>query len=268
MSGADQRVVRSRGNPAYRRLARLTASARERRSAGLMVLEGERLVRACLDTAGGVEQLLLAESAAARPAARALMTRVPSRAILVLADSLLAGVSGLETPDGVLALAARPRPSPPAACRCAVLLEDLQDPGNVGTIIRTAAAAGVERVLLSPACADPWSPKALRAGMGGQFATVVQEQSDLAAAAGAFPGQVVAMMPAAEQSLFALDLTGPTAFVIGNEGSGVSPRLLALASRRVRLPMAGPVESINAAAAAAVCVFERLRQRLAAGQKM
>ncbi len=261
MTSARQRIVRSRDNTAYRRLARLVASARERRDAALMVLEGERLVRACLDTLGGVEQLVLAESAAERPAARALMARVPTVAALRVADRLLESISGLDAPDGVLALAARPAAVPPSACDFALLLEDLQDPGNVGTIIRTAAAAGVQLVQLSRGCADPWSPKALRAGMGGQFATVVQERADLEAAAAAFGGQVIATLPQARETLYDVDLRGPIAFIVGNEGSGVSPRLLAHATRRVRLPMAGAVESVNAAAAAAVCVFEALRQR-------
>jgi TrmH family RNA methyltransferase len=99
--------------------------------------------------------------------------------------------------------------------------------------------------------------------MGGHFATVVVERADVAAAARAFAGQVVATVPDAPASLFDLDLTGPTAFVIGAEGAGISPRLQAIASHRAHLPMAGAVESVNAAAAAAVCVFERVRQRAA-----
>jgi TrmH family RNA methyltransferase len=178
----------------------------------------------------------------------------------VVADRLLESASALEAPDGVLALAIRPTPGLPAPCESMVLLENLQDPGNVGSIIRTCAAGGVQAVQLSAACADPWSPKALRAGMGGQFATVVCERVDLPAAAAAFGGQVVAAAPEAPTSLFDLDLTRPTAFIIGSEGSGISPDLQALASERVRLPMPGAVDSLNAAAAAAVCVFERVRQ--------
>lgn len=263
MSGAAPRVVRSRDNPAYRELRRLLASARERREAGRLVLEGEKLVRACLDARGALDRLVLAESAQEAPAARALRSRVAPATVLLLADRLLDTLSGLEAPDGVLAVARRPVMEAPGACDAMVLLEDLQDPGNVGSIIRSCAAAGVDAVQLSPGCADPWSPKALRAAMGGHFATVVVERADVAAAARAFAGQVVATVPDAPASLFDLDLTGPTAFVIGAEGAGISPRLQAIASHRVHLPMASAVESLNAAAAAAVCVFERVRQRAA-----
>lgn len=260
MSGSSLKVVRSRENPAYRALLRLIASARERRNAGQMVLEGERLVRAYLDTLGGLQRLVLGESAAETAPAQALMRRVPSAAILVLADRLLNAASGLEAPDGVLALAPRPALAVPGTCDSMMLLEDLQDPGNVGSIIRTCAAGAIQTVQLSAQCADPWSPKALRAGMGGHFATVVRERVDLVAAAREFHGQVVAAVPDAPTSLFTVDLTGPVAFVIGNEGAGISPPLQAAATRRVRLPMPGAVDSLNAAAAAAVCVFERVRQ--------
>lgn len=263
MSAAPARVVRSRDNAAYRELRRLLASARERRSAGRLVLEGEKLVRACLDAGGAVERLVLAESAQAGPAARALGSRLPAAAVLQLADRLFDTLSGLEAPDGVLALARRPSQPLPSGCDSMMLLEDLQDPGNVGSIIRSCAAAGIAAVQLSPGCTDPWSPKALRAAMGGHFATVVVERADLVAAARAFGGQVVAAVPDAPASLFDLDLTGPTAFVIGAEGRGVSPALQAAVGHRARLPMPGGAESLNAAAAAAVCVFERVRQQAA-----
>jgi TrmH family RNA methyltransferase len=141
-----------------------------------------------------------------------------------------------------------------------LLLEDIQDPGNLGSMLRTAAAAGADTVYLSKGCTDAWSPKALRGGMGAQFQLALHEHADLITAARDFPGKVIATSLAAGDSLYALDLRGPSAFVFGNEGAGLSAELLAAASHRIRIPMPGQMESLNAAAAAAICLFERVRQ--------
>jgi TrmH family RNA methyltransferase len=127
-------------------------------------------------------------------------------------------------------------------------------------MLRSAAAAGADTVYLSKGCADAWSPKALRGGMGAQFQLALIEHADLMAVGQAFAGKLIATSLAASDSLYDLDLTGPTAFVFGNEGAGLSEELLALASHRTRIPMPGQVESLNAAAAAAICLFERVRQ--------
>ncbi len=165
----------------------------------------------------------------------------------------------MDTPTGIVALIRIPQP-PEGKTDCCVLLEDVQDPGNLGSILRSAAAAGIGRIHLSPGCVDAWSPKVLRAGMGAHFHLSIHENSDLVAAARDFSGQVVATTLDAEKTLFSLDLSGPTAFVIGNEGAGISAGLLEVSDSRVMIPMPGAAESLNAAAAAAICFFERVRQ--------
>jgi TrmH family RNA methyltransferase len=141
-----------------------------------------------------------------------------------------------------------------------VMLEDIQDPGNLGSMLRTCAAAGIRHVLLSAGSAHAWSPRVLRAGMGAHFALAVYEQADLPAAARAFRGSRVATRQGASQSVFSTDLKGNVAFLFGNEGAGLSRELLDAADVVVSVPMPGPVESLNVAAAAAVCLFERVRQ--------
>ncbi len=138
----------------------------------------------------------------------------------------------------------------------------MQDPGNVGSILRTAAAAGVAQVFLSPRCAFAWSPKVLRAGQGGHFHLEIFEDVDLLAWMKNFHGTSVATVPSGGDSLFAADLRGPIAIVVGNEGAGLSTALCAAATRRVTIPMPGKFESLNASAAAAVCLFECVRARL------
>jgi TrmH family RNA methyltransferase len=142
-----------------------------------------------------------------------------------------------------------------------LLLEGVQDPGNLGSILRSAAAAGATHALLSRGCADAWSPRVLRAGMGAHFFLSITEHADIADFARTYAGQVVAMTPHAKRSLLELDLRPPTAFLLGNEGAGLSSALLQQADLTVSIPMPGGMESINVAAAAAVCLFERLRQR-------
>jgi TrmH family RNA methyltransferase len=131
-------------------------------------------------------------------------------------------------------------------------------------MLRSAAAAGVGQVLLSKRCVFAWSPKVLRAGQGAHFHLDLHEDVDLAAWAAAYVqdgGDVLAMVAAGGRSLYATALTGRLALAIGNEGAGLSPALAARASLAVTIPMPGGMESLNAAAAAAVCLFECVRQR-------
>src|SRR5690606_10623586 len=117
----------------------------------------------------------------------------------------------------------------------ALLIEDIQDPGNLGSMLRSAAAAGVEAVYLSAGCADIWSPKTLRGGQGAQFTLPIAERADLVAVASSFAGRTLAAALGGA-SLYDCQLGGAVAFMIGNEGAGLSAELLAAASERVRIP--------------------------------
>ncbi len=258
-----QRVT-SRHNPRLREAARLIASARDRRKAGRCVLEGEHLVGVYWGRHGAPETLVVTDEALARAPVRALAERAPARTLVVPA-ALFAELATL--PAGVGLLAVVPTPAPASAAAAAdfcLLLDDVQDPGNVGSMLRSAAAAGVTQVLLSKRCAFAWSPKVLRAGQGAHFHLDLHEDVDLAAWALAYAqagGAVLAMVAAGGRSLYATTLTGRLAVAIGNEGAGLSPALAARATLAVTIPMPGGLESLNAAAAAAVCLFECVRQR-------
>jgi TrmH family RNA methyltransferase len=257
------KTIASRENPAYKALAKLASSAAERRRRGLTVIEGAHLVEACLDAGYPVAQLFASRGAAQSGAGAALLARTRSIEAVELADALFDAVSGVEAPTGILAVVPTPagRPVPPGARLC-LALEDLQDPGNVGTLLRSAAAAGVEHVLLSPTCAFAWSPKVLRAGQGAHFALNIVEGADLAGFAAAFAGTTVALAGGAKASIYETDLRGPVAFLVGNEGSGLSPGLAAAATVRVRIPMPGRAESLNAGVAGSIALFEAVRQRV------
>jgi len=179
----------------------------------------------------------------------------------MLSDALFRQLSSVATPTGIVASvktpAARPLPDTPAAC---VMLEDLQDPGNLGSILRSAAAAGVEEVYLSRTTVHAWSPRVLRAGMGAHFTTRIFEGVDLVALARRFPGRVYAAAHDASLPLYSADLRGRVALVFGNEGAGITRALREAAHAALAIPMPGKAESLNVAAAAAVCLFERVRQ--------
>jgi len=257
--------VESRHNERLREVARLIASSRDRRKSGRCVLEGAHLVSVYCDRIGAPETLIVVDDALARNEVAHLVARAPPSRTAVIARSLFAQIATLPADIGVLAVVATPRPSQTPPANFCLLLEDVQDPGNVGSLIRTAAAAGVEQVLLSRHCAFAWSPKVLRAAQGAHFLTTLVEDVDLAAWVGTFHaagGRVFAADVAAGTALYDADLRGRLAVVIGSEGSGLSENLLARVDQRITIPMAAGSESLNAAAAAAVVLFEAVRQRI------
>ena len=254
--------IQSRDNPFFKELVKLAGSARQRGKADQTLLDGAHLLAAYLD-AGKQPQHILLNAAALRDAeVTALVERAVGVPVTQLDDRLFAELSELKTPSGILALIDIPQPAGTIAdSRFALLLEDIQDPGNLGSMLRSAAAAGCDAVFLSTGCADAWSPKGLRAAMGGHFALNIHERQDLPDVAKAFPGVLLAASLQASRSLYDCDLRGQVALLIGNEGAGLSDVLLNLATQAIAIPMPGKVESLNAAAATAVCLFEAVRQR-------
>lgn len=254
--------ISSRDNPLFKELLKLAGASRQRRKSGQVLLDGVHLLEACL--AAGIQplQVLVSETSALDAEVSGLLQRLSAVPVTQLDDALFAALSELKTPSGIIALIAQPQPVIPVApSRFALLLEDIQDPGNLGSMLRTAAAAGCDAVFLSQGCADAWSPKVLRAGMGGHFTLSIHVDADLPAVAASFVGEVLATALDAEQSLYACDLRGAVAFALGNEGAGLSQELLAATTQHITIPMPGKTESLNVAAAAAVCLFEAVRQR-------
>jgi TrmH family RNA methyltransferase len=253
--------ISSRDNPLFKRLKKLSESARARREAQMTLLDGEHLLTAYLDAGGQPHTLVRAASLDAARLAPFAARCSQARAI-VLADALFAELSPVATPTGLLAEAAWLAPTPSAATPLAIVLEDIQDPGNLGSMLRTAAAAGATLAVLSKGCHDPWSPKALRGGQGAQFVLPIERGVDVPAWCAQFKGQSLALALAEDRSVFSSDLTGPLAFIVGNEGAGLSDDVRAAATATVQIPMPGKMESLNASAALAIAVFEAVRQRL------
>jgi RNA methyltransferase, TrmH family len=241
-------------------LVRLCHSSRDRRKLGKCVLEGAHTILAYLDRFGVPELIVINEEAMNAFDTRVIVQRAAERQIIVVDARLFKELAQTATPTGVLAVITAPQSVSVLPGAFNLLLEDVQDPGNVGTMLRTAAAAGVTHAFLSEGCAFAWSPKVLRAGQGAHFFLEIIERADLQSVTRGFSGKVIAAVPHADTSLFDADLRGPLMFMVGNEGAGLSAALIACATARVAIPMPGGFESLNAASAAAVCLFERLRQ--------
>ena len=252
--------ITSPDNPRLKQAVRLIASSRDRRKAGLCVLEGAHLITAYLERHGTPETVIALESAD-DPGLRSLRASIPPSRMLAISASAWAELTQLPVDVAVLAVVPTPEPKLDRVADFCLLLEDLQDPGNVGSILRTAAAAGVAQVFMSRRCAFAWSPKVLRAGQGGHFHLEIFEDVDLVAWSRNYRGTTVAAVAAGGETLFTADLPGPIAIAIGNEGTGLSAALRAAAARRITIPMPGKFESLNAAAAAAVFLFECVRRR-------
>lgn len=257
--------IHSRDNPGYKALKALASDAREQRRQGLALLDGIHLLQAYRDKVGPPLRLIVSEHGMTQPEVRALRESLADVECWLLRDNLFAALSELATPVGILALMEIPRVSaagevraPAASC---VLLDGIQDAGNVGSILRTAAAAGIRDVFLGSGCAGAWTPRVLRAAQGAHFDLRIHESADLAAVMQNFSGTRIAASAHGAQPLFELDLRPPLAWLFGSEGQGISPALERRVDQRAIIPLAAGSESLNVAAAAAICLFEEVRQK-------
>jgi TrmH family RNA methyltransferase len=262
--------ITSVDNPLLRRLRRLAESTRTCRETGRTIAEGLHLIEAALDSRVVIVTLVLRGDAA--PAVARLVERVDAvdaaRRIkrVEMAPALYDTLSPVEHGAGVLAeIEIPPAADWAAEPGDAVYLDGIQDPGNVGTMLRTAAAAGVHRVVAGPGTAYAWSPKVMRAAMGAHFALNIADGVSVAEAAKDFHGTVIAADVGGDDLYAAQWGRAPILWLFGSEGQGLSAEAAAVAHTRLRIPLAAGVESLNVAAAAAVCLFEQVRRRRSTG---
>lgn len=241
----------SRDNPKVKRWIRLAGDARYRRAEKRALIEGPHLLAAALDHGHRPVALLITEPVGSEISALLARCNVTP---VILGKGVFGAIVDANTPQGVAAEIALPdgkKTSGPT-----VFLEGVQDPANVGAIMRSAAAFGVARIVLDAACADPWSPRALRAGMGGHFALAIAGTKDLAAEIEAFKGTVACAVPRGGVALAEAPLDRGAAWIFGGEGRGLSDEIIQRADVRVTIPMAAGSESLNVAAAAAICLHQ------------
>ena len=256
--------ISSRDNTLFKELKLLASSSQARRKAGRTLLDGVHLCEAYLSQVGKPALCVVSESSLIHPEVALLIGQCDSAHVqcIGLPEPLYQALSQVENGVGLLFVIDTPQSQlPPKLDQSAVLLDGLQDPGNLGSILRSAAAAGIKHVFCSKGTAFAWSPKVLRAGMGAHFLLKIFENVDLAALIENAHVPILATSSHANQKIYDMDLNQPLAWLFGHEGQGVSTALLQAATHPVAIPHRGVIESLNVAACAAVCFFEQLRQQ-------
>jgi TrmH family RNA methyltransferase len=242
----------------------LQSQGKVRRKEQRIALEGVRLIGDALAAGARPDFVLFAPDLAAgdHPGARLLAgLRDQGVPCLDVTPEVMAHVTDTESPQGILAVVPMPDLPAPARIDLALILDGIADPGNLGTILRTAAAASVSLVVLAPGCVDPFNPKALRSGMGAHFRIPIARQSwdEIAGTASGLSSYLAdsgGTLP-----YYGVDWRGQSALIVGGEAHGADPHARQLACATVAIPMGSAVESLNAASAAAVILFEIRRQR-------
>jgi TrmH family RNA methyltransferase len=245
-------MITSAQNPQYKLCQALMTQRKARLQHGCAIIEGDHLLEAAIAHRYPVVQLIVAQSS--------VQTKYVHLPALLLADKLFQALTELSSPSEVMAMIRLPVPEPAATQGKVLVLEGIQDPGNVGTILRAAAAFGVDQIWLDKDCADIWSPKVLRAGMGAQFAVRCLPRLDIMRALESFHGKVIATTLSPQSvPLPTYDWPVDYALVMGNEGAGVSEALLGSADVHVMIPMQAGIESLNVGIATAICLYEANR---------
>jgi TrmH family RNA methyltransferase len=250
--------ISSRDNPMLQRLRRLAQDGGAYRRVGHVWIEGDHLCRALREHGGAALHAVLTQAAWEQPALRALAGWAPR--VAIVPQALFDAISGLESPAGIGFLIETPPAAQIDPHAATVVLDRLQDAGNVGSILRSAAAFGVRQVLAIKGTAALWSPKVLRSGMGAHFGLRLAEGLD-ETALDLLRVPLVATSSHGGADLSRAELPLPCAWVLGHEGQGVSATLLARCALQLRIPQPGGEESLNVAAAAAVCLYESARCR-------
>ena len=251
-------AIGSRDNPLLVQLRKLVADPAGYRKHGAVWIEGEHLCSAFSARAGSVPHAVITEAAWQVPALRRLAEAAAR--ITIVPHALMAGVSSLESPAPIGFVVPWVGGARVVADEPTVVLDRLQDAGNVGNILRSAAAFGFTQIVAMKGTAALWSPKVLRAGMGAHFSLRLVEALD-APVLDALHLPLLATSSHATEAIHEAELPWPCAWVLGHEGQGVSAALMARCRLALRIPQPGGEESLNVASAAAVCLYESARRR-------
>jgi TrmH family RNA methyltransferase len=258
-------MITSVHNPKVQVIRKLVAQSKARRDEQAFVIEGVRLAEEALQAGWMAKQLLFSDDLDQR--GKAVVDGFSTRGVAIeqVSPTVMQAVSDTETTQGLLLVVSQQTLDMPQAPDFMLILDGLRDPGNLGTILRTALAAGVQGVLLAPDCADAWSGKVLRAGMGAHFRLPIQDLSwsEIIRLLKGQPAKLKVYLAdsAAGVPYTRADFRTPIALIVGGEAVGASEAALQLAESKVHIPMPGKSESLNAAIAAGILLFEVIRQR-------
>jgi RNA methyltransferase, TrmH family len=253
-------VITSSQNSKIKLVRALLGRAKERREANAFVVEGVRLVEEAEKRDWRFRFALYDDSLNER--GRSLVERLSSRGVEVekVSESLMKSLSDTETPQGILAVILLIDLPIPTSPNFIVIADQIRDPGNLGTLLRSAAAAGVQAVIIPPETTDPFSPKVVRAGMGAHFRLAAHSTTwdNIRAYT---KGLQIYLAEMDGKSCWETDLRQPLALIIGGEAEGAGEEARKLATQKISIPMSGDTESLNAGVAGSVLLFEVLRQR-------
>lgn len=262
-------MITAKDNRQLKNLRKLLAQGKERTAQKAFVVEGERLTREA--PAELIEKIFVSESFDRQSSEvtdetggfigvrKKRTAGLPKEKIEVVTDEIFKGISDTVTPQGIMAIVKQPEYSLDDMLdgKLYVILDNIRDPGNMGTIIRTAEAAGVSGVIISPGCTDIFSPKVIRSTMGSIFRVPFVTEE---------PAEAIKKLKAAGVNIYAASLDGAefydkvmygkkTAFVIGNEANGIRKEILDISDKKIKIPMGGKVESLNAAVSCAILLY-------------
>jgi len=255
-----QIVITSAQNSKLKLVRSLMGRAKERHEANAFVIEGVRLVEEAVDAGWNFQFVLYSDGLSER--GRDLINTLSAKNIEVddVAGDLLQKLSDTETPQGILAVLSLTRLPITDQLNFVLIPDQIRDPGNLGTLLRSAAATGVQAVLLPPETTDAFAPKVLRAGMGAHFRLPIHSFSWEEIKTRTKDMQIL-LADMGGTSCWETDLRKPLALIIGSEAEGASDEAQRLATQKISIPMAGSVESLNAGVAGSVLMFEVMRQR-------
>ena len=249
-------VISSRGNQHFKHLKKLNESPRYRHEVQQSILDGMHLIESYAECFGSPDSIALIEGGNIDKIKSYLNEDTQ---VLEFPAGLFSEIAPVISPTGILASINIPHLEAPKKQNCILLLEDIQDPGNLGSILRSAGASGVDLVYLSDHCADLWSPKVLRGGQGAHFHLPCIEKVNFSDITKTFTGKIFATTLSGK-SIFQEDLKGPVAFIFGNEGNGIHSETMRLTSHSIHIPMEKGIESLNVSAAVSICLYEKYRQ--------
>ena len=255
-------MITSPHNPKLKLIRALQGRAKERREAGAFVVEGVRLVEDAISSNWRFRFALFDETLNERGRSQVESLKSGGVEVEAVSESLMNSLSGTETPQGILAVLELTQLPIPESPNFILIPDQIRDPGNLGTLLRSAAATGVQAVLLPPETTDAFAPKVVRSGMGAHFRLPIHPMTW---------EQIEQVVKSANMQIYLADMDGkscwdtdlrqPLALIVGGEAEGASREARKLANEQMSIPMTGKMESLNAGVAGSVLMFEVVRQR-------
>ena len=258
--------ISSAQNPLVKKLVQLSEKQSFRNKQKMTIIEGAHLTAEWLKCFGAPDFCVISSSSKRGEEVETIIQKCEelNTEIIELDAKIYSKISPVIEGVGVLFIVKIPKNQGVNFCEDSIIIDRIQDPGNLGTILRSAVGFGVKQIICSKGTVSAWSPKVLRAGMGAHFQLEIFENEDLSEIISKIETPIFATSLQAKKSIYDENFTTKTAWIFGNEGAGVSSELLSKVKNQVIIPQVGEIESLNVAMAATVCLAEQARQRLKA----